>query len=95
MGKPLSPIERMIDKATGYDPSRPKPKPMTIKLRCPRCKKTMDDGRRGTSDPPEAVLYVIPCPECSVGSKVEEGTFYDKDSKLLTPPRPRKESDDV
>ena len=86
MDRPLTPIERMIDKATGHDPSMPTVRPVTtIKLECPQCHKTMDDGSRDPSDPPEAVLYVLPCPDCSVGSRVEEGTFYDKNGKPLTP----------
>lgn len=62
-----SPIEIMIDQATGYDPSAPKPprKPMVM-LRCPKCGRKQKSAME-PDDPPGTATVVIQCPKCNAG----------------------------
>ena len=75
--KPRSPIERMIDEACGYDPTKKPPKKEKITLRCPRCgKEKLVD--RSTTDPPGTVVIETDCPPCGGGI-----TYYDKDGNSI------------
>ena len=55
-----SPIEMMIDKATGYDPSK---KPDLITLRCPQCGREKK-AARDKSDLPGTSVVVAHCDKC-------------------------------
>ena len=57
-------------------PKRSKCDGRAIKLECPECGRTARAFREDY-DPPEAVLYVIRCPDCAMGRKEEGGTYYD------------------
>lgn len=62
-----SPIEMMIDKATGFDPNAPKPprKPMVM-LYCPKCKRRQKSPLEA-DDPPGTATVIIQCPKCNGG----------------------------
>lgn len=56
----LSPIERMIDAATGYTPGAiPK---IYIRITCPICKNSKL-VQRDDIDPPTATEAIFPCPK--------------------------------
>lgn len=62
-----SPIERMIDEACGLTPEKlaellATRKKLFLTMKCPTCGKEQK-SRRAPSDPPNAALMLIPCPE--------------------------------
>jgi predicted RNA-binding Zn-ribbon protein involved in translation (DUF1610 family) len=62
MSKPLSPIERMIDQATGFRPEN------YIKLICPNCKREQLVARNPI-DPATATEVHFPCPKHHTNGK--------------------------
>jgi hypothetical protein len=54
--RPLSPIERMIDQATGFKPEN------HIKIICPICKREQI-VMRNPIDPATATEVIFPCPK--------------------------------
>lgn len=74
-----SPINRMIDKACGFDPNNPPPGMWPI-LRCPACNKEQR-AKPGELDPPDAALVMCPCPDCV--DEDCEPRFYDRDGTRL------------
>lgn len=57
-----SPIDIMIDEATGYAPG-PSRKSRRVLLRCPGCGAEKPAGRH-PSDPADAAVVVASCPVC-------------------------------
>lgn len=74
MAKPRSPIEMMIDKACGFDPSGPAPERVT--LRCPQCRRTLRVLRDDT-DPENASTVEVICDKCDHGGLKPEVSYYD------------------
>ena len=76
-----SPIEMMIDKACGFDPSNPpKPKEYPIDLHCPKCKETLKVDR-DESDPEGTAKIETDCPKCATEDfKI---SYFDADGKLI------------
>ena len=68
----LSPIERMIDAATGYRPDG-KPPPEFVTLRCPECKRTMR-VKKDRTDPPGTAVVEAVCDKCP--GEDRGGVFY-------------------
>lgn len=71
-----SPIEMMIDQATGYDPAAPKPpRRPKVMLHCPKCgrkqKADMDKD-----DPPGTAVVQVQCPKC-VGGDFDTPAYFD------------------
>jgi predicted RNA-binding Zn-ribbon protein involved in translation (DUF1610 family) len=64
-----SPIEMMIDRATGYDPSAPPPKHL-VRLECPDCRSSKLVSRHRT-DPKKATAVICRCPKCGPAGEVE------------------------
>lgn len=69
----LSPIERMIDAATG---ARGTSVPVMITLRCPKCTKTKQ-VKAEKNDPEGTVCANVQCPECN-GDNFAMPTYFDK-----------------
>ena len=59
-----SPIEMMVDKACGFDPSAPR-KPRVM-LYCPKCKRRQSAALDPT-DPPGTATVIVQCPKCNGG----------------------------
>lgn len=76
-----SPIEMMIDRATGSDPSKVKPRQM-VTLRCPDCR-TEKSVRRDRTDPPGAVIVESPCDKCSNSGDRPETLYFDAAGRQL------------
>ncbi len=74
--KPLSPIERMIDAATGFKPGISKITRLRVTLRCPKCDRTKD-VRRHKTDPKDAVVVEAPCDRCDDGGGFPETMYFD------------------
>ena len=56
----------------------------TLKVKCPRCGKEKEDAPRAEWDPEDATLIVVPCPDCSVGCKIEGGTYWNEEGKEVS-----------
>lgn len=82
----LSPIEMMIDKATGYKPGSAAPAKPMVTLRCPRCKRTMRVAKDDT-DPPNTFFVEAPCDrrKCDVGGERPETMYFDAQDRQLHP----------
>lgn len=78
-----SPIEMMIDKATGYVPGSP-PKYPQVTLRCPKCKRTKE-VRKDSTDLKNAAVVEIQCDKCDRGDGFPETFYYDADGRQLNP----------
>ena len=86
--KRLSPIERMIDEATGYKlltltekrtRGFVKLKKGCIHLRCPGCGRKQSNVRRAEDyDPPDAVLVEVLCPNCGADTKDLGAEWFDR-----------------
>jgi hypothetical protein len=74
-GRRLSPIEMMIDEATGFKPSG-NPKPLPITLRCPLCKRTKSAPIDPTDPSGTAVVECV-CDKCDHGGLKPETHYYD------------------
>ena len=61
-----SPIEIMIDQATGYDPAKAKPRKPMVLLYCPKCKRRQKSPLE-PDDPPGTATVIIQCPKCIGG----------------------------
>lgn len=68
--RPLSPIERAIDAACGYKPSKLEPSG-NVWLECPQCRRKQRVARDKT-DPPNAYRVQASCPKCR-----DEATIVD------------------
>lgn len=64
-----SPIERMIDEATGFDPSM-LPTKRWVTMQCPDCKRAMRTSL-DKNDPQDAVKIFCTCPDCIDGETCE------------------------
>lgn len=71
-----SPIEMMVDKACGFDPSKVEPRDL-VTLRCPTCKKEKPVDR-DKSDPPGTAIVAVDCPDCNEGD-FEDVHYYRAD----------------
>lgn len=82
----LSPIEMMIDRATGYDPSRPlrQPSRPMVTLRCPSCQRKRRVARERT-DPKRAFYVEIPCDKCDDGGGKPETVYFDALNRQINP----------
>lgn len=78
-----SPIEMMIDQATGFKPGGP-PQYPTITLRCPGCKRTMQ-VRKERHDLKNAATVEIQCDKCDTGGAFPETFYYDAQGRQLNP----------
>jgi len=74
-----SPIEIMIDQATGHDP---KSKPDLITLRCPECGREKKAARHD-SDPPGTVVVVAHCDQCSGEDNGVYPTYFREDGTQI------------
>jgi hypothetical protein len=82
-----SPIEMMIDKACGYDPSkRPSPRPPAVILRCPSCAKEKGTWKH-KSDPVGTAVVQSRCPECC-GGDFDTPIYFDHAGKEIPFPDP-------
>ena len=69
-----TPIEIMIDQATGHDPSNPG-KRLYVTLHCPKCGRKQST-KRDPSDPPLTATVRIQCPKC-VGGDFDTPAYLD------------------
>lgn len=69
-----SPIEMMIDRACGYDPTND-PKRDFVTLRCPMCKRTKKVDR-DKLDPPNTTTVEVPCDRCDRGGLKAEINYF-------------------
>ncbi len=70
-----SPIDRMIDEATGFDRSQ------FVQLHCVECgRKQLAD--HDPTDPPGTFVVQARCPEC-VGGDFDEALYYDENGNQL------------
>lgn len=76
----LSPIEMMIDQATGYKPGSSPIQRSVITLRCPHCKRTKGAPLDKT-DPPGTSVVEAMCDKCDDGGNKPEVHYYDADGK--------------
>lgn len=79
----LSPIEMMIDQATGFRPGMVKERPM-VTLRCPTCSRKMRVLRDRT-DPKRAFYVEAPCDQCDRGGDKPETTYWDALNRQINP----------
>jgi ribosomal protein S27E len=79
----LSPIEMMIDQATGHRPGR-RPPQAWVTLRCPRCKRTKQVYAHET-DPPNTRFIEAPCDKCDRGGDKPETNYFDAQDRQLHP----------
>lgn len=73
-----SPIEIMIDEATGSTGGNPRPAP--ILLRCQMCKRTKKAPVDPT-DPPGTAVVEAPCDKCDDGGLKPEVHYYDAEGR--------------
>ena len=73
-----SPIEAMIDAATGFDPAKPAFAPLPVVLRCPSCKREASYRQKV---PDGTTLVVAACPKCA--KYPYRSTFYGAGMKKL------------
>lgn len=76
-----TPLERMIDKACGYDPNAPTLGGVGV-LECPGCKRKQAYFP-GQEDPPGTYRAVVPCLECVEKGVYDEPVFWDKSGRRL------------
>jgi hypothetical protein len=77
-----SPIEIMIDRATGREATPPVRSSDIVLLRCPTCKRkkhTIADA----SDPKGTHEVEVNCPKCMKGGAFEEIHYYGKDGQEI------------
>lgn len=79
IAKRLSPIEMMVDQATGFKPSAKLSRPM-VTLRCPLCKRTKQVDQHYT-DPSGTAVVEAPCHDCDHGGLKPETRYYDVDGR--------------
>lgn len=81
MGKHRSPIEMMVDKACGFDPSNPpQPRELPIELHCPKCKEVLKVDADET-DPEGTAKIETACPKCQTEDfKI---SYFDAEGKLI------------
>jgi hypothetical protein len=77
--KPLSPIERMVDKACGFN--RAADSSLTVILCCPVCRKEKVTALE--HEPKGTVKIVLPCPDCIESAGVKSPVYFDANMKLL------------
>ncbi len=65
-----SPLEKLIDKATGFNPSQ------YLKLVCPTCKQERIT-KKFPFEPSNAAVLELNCPVCWVDGSEELGVYYD------------------
>ena len=81
-----SPIERMIDAATGYDPGvSPSVKPPLVTLQCPKCDRRKS-AKLDKTDPEGTTLVVVLCNKCDDGGNFPEVLYYDAQGNQLVVP---------
>lgn len=68
-----SPIEMMIDQATGNDPSKAPPR---VTLHCPKCRRTKRVLKDET-DPEGTAKVEVVCDKCDDGGGFPEIHYYD------------------
>lgn len=73
---PRSPIELMIDQATGYTPGQRK----VITLRCPHCKRTKG-ALKDKTDPEGTSVVEALCDQCDSGGNKPEVHYYDEEGR--------------
>ena len=81
--RPLSPIERMIDAATGYQPGTMRALPM-VTLRCPHCKRKKR-VRKERTDPKRTAYVEAACDKCDRGGDKAETMFFDALNRQINP----------
>lgn len=74
-----SPIEIMIDEATGYKPMS-NPWRALILLRCPLCSREKGAPLDPT-DPPGTAVVLAPCDKCDHGGLKPEVHYYDAEGR--------------
>jgi hypothetical protein len=88
--RPLTPIERMIDAATGYsgDGTAPAAQPRWITLRCSKCKREQRAPMLDHDLPGTAVVECA-CDRCHVAGDRENVAYFDAMGReILEPPTP-------
>lgn len=76
-----SPIERMIDEATGFKGG---PAPRTVILSCDMCPKTKTVPVNKT-DPPNCAMVCARCPDCSKSGERDDVSYFDAQGRQLDP----------
>lgn len=79
----LSPIEMMIDQATGFKPSN-HPRKEMVTLRCRSCKRTRRVAKHET-DPPNTYWVEAPCDKCDRGRDKPETMYFDASGQQIHP----------
>lgn len=73
-----SPIEILIDRATGFEPGGSAPRVEYVRLYCPRCRKEKR-ARRLPCDPPANLgvepTVELPCPDCWTAADADTPAF--------------------
>lgn len=82
--RPLSPLERLIDSVTGYDPKKPRLPYTGPMLRCPTCSKEQATIREKT-DPKGTKVTLLECPACFGDREPKPAVYLDKDGNELKP----------
>lgn len=78
----LSPIEMMVDKATGFKSGAPPPGWVT--LRCPKCRRTKRVASV-KSDPKNTATVEAPCNKCDTGGDKPETMYFDAQDRQIHP----------
>lgn len=83
LGRRLTPIEMMVDRACGFDRSAVVERPM-VTLRCPRCqrKKRVEKDK---TDPKRTAYVEVPCDKCDRGGDKPETTYWDALNRQINP----------
>lgn len=83
MTKRLSPIEMMVDQATGHKPLVGMPRGW-VNLRCPKCKRVIRAASDRT-DPPNTITVEAPCPKCDNPGDRPETMYFDLQDQQIHP----------
>ena len=77
-----SPLDILIDQATGYDPTKHK-LPEMITLYCPKCKRRQNAPKHDT-DPDGTATVRVKCPKCDPGD-FELVEYFDSNGNQILP----------
>ena len=77
-----SPLDMMIDKACGFDPSAPRPPRDTVTLRCPVCKSEKIVDRHKT-DPQGTAVVESACLACLHSGDFDTVNYFSADGRQI------------
>lgn len=73
--QPLTPIDKLIDKACGFDPLKASKRHWLVTLVCPKCKRSIRTISDKT-DPRGTASVHFKCPECEPAGGFEDNPIY-------------------